>query len=121
MTCVSPSRATEANETVAPPVSRVTGERAASTLEARFHKQRSPQFSLEVDFNAVPGFTILFGPSGSGKTTLLDCIAGLTTPESGRIAIGNRIWFDSAQRTNLAVAKRHVGYVLQTLALFPHL
>src|SRR5207302_1547171 len=92
-----------------------------STLEARFHKQRSPQFSLEVDFNAPPGFTILFGPSGSGKTTLLDCIAGLTTPESGRITIGNRVWFDSARRTKLAVAKRRVGYVLQTLALFPHL
>ena len=78
-------------------------------------------FLLEVDFQAAPGFTILFGPSGAGKTTLLDCIAGLTTPESGRIAIGDRVWFDSAQRTNLPVAKRHVGYVFQTLALFPHL
>ena len=68
----------------------------------------------------MPGFTILFGPSGSGKTTLLDCIAGLTTPESGRIVIGDLVWFDSARRTNLAVAKRRVGYVLQTLALFPH-
>ena len=105
-----------------PPVSQaVDPEQTASTLEARFRKQPSPQFSLDVDFQAASGFTILFGPSGAGKTTLLDCIAGLTTPESGRIAIGDRVWFDSAQRANLAVAKRRVGYVLQTLALFPHL
>jgi molybdate transport system ATP-binding protein len=81
----------------------------------------SPQFALEVDFDGAAGFTILFGPSGAGKTTLLDCIAGLTTPGSGRIKVGDRVWFDSEQRTNLAVAKRRVGYVLQTLALFPHL
>jgi molybdate transport system ATP-binding protein len=113
---------TEANEAAAATASQAVGsEQTASTLEARIRKQQSPQFSLEVDFQAAPGFTILFGPSGAGKTTLLDCIAGLTTPESGRIAIGDRVWFDSAQRTNLAVAKRRVGYVLQTPALFPHL
>ena len=41
------------------------------------------EFSLDVEFNAAPGFTILFGPSGSGKTTLLDCVAGLATPDAG--------------------------------------
>ena len=35
--------------------------------------------------------------------------------------MGDRVLFDSAQRANLAVAKRRVGYVFQTLALFPHL
>jgi molybdate transport system ATP-binding protein len=120
---VNSSRTTEANEATAPPsVPQGDGaDRTASTLEASFCKQQSPQFSLEVDFDAAPGFTILFGVSGAGKTTLLDCVAGLTTPASGRIAIGDRVWFDSARRTNLAVAKRHVGYVLQSLALFPHL
>jgi molybdate transport system ATP-binding protein len=79
------------------------------------------EFSLEVEFQASPGFTILFGPSGAGKSTLLDCVAGLTTPDAGRIAIGDRAWFDAAQHTDVPVAKRRVGYVFQSLALFPHL
>ena len=82
---------------------------------------QAQQFVLEVDFQAAPGFTILFGPSGAGKTTLLDCIAGLAKPDSGRIAIGNRILYDAAQHIDLPVAKRRVGYVFQNLALFPHL
>ncbi|HEY6373328.1 MAG TPA: molybdenum ABC transporter ATP-binding protein [Candidatus Sulfotelmatobacter sp.] len=79
------------------------------------------EFSLEVEFQVAPGFTILFGPSGAGKTTLLDCVAGLAKPDSGRIAIGDRVWFDAAQHTDLPVAKRRAGYVFQNLALFPHL
>ena len=63
----------------------------------------------------------LLGPSGSGKTTLLDCVAGLATPDAGRIAAGERVLFDAASRFNTPVAKRGVGYVLQDLALFPHL
>jgi len=93
-------------------------------LDARFRKRfatQAQEFVLEVEFQAAPGFTILFGPSGAGKTTLLDCIAGLAEPESGRIAIGDRVLFDAAQRTNLPVAKRRLGYVFQSLALFPHL
>jgi molybdate transport system ATP-binding protein len=79
------------------------------------------EFSLDVDFSAAPGFTILFGASGSGKTTLLDCVAGLATPDVGRISVGERIVFDADTHTNTPVAKRGVGYVLQDLALFPHL
>ncbi len=79
------------------------------------------EFSLEVEFHTAPGITILFGPSGAGKTTLLDCVAGLSKPDSGRIAIGDRVWFDDAQRIDVPVAKRRVGYVFQNLALFPHL
>src|ERR1700734_945185 len=94
------------------------------TLSVRIRKS-SPSaprvFSLDVDFSAAPGFTILFGPSGAGKTTLLDCVAGLATPDSGRIAVGERVLFDTNSRVNLPVAKRGVGYVLQDLAPFPHL
>ena len=71
--------------------------------------------------DAPPGFTILFGASGAGKTTLLDCLAGLTTPDSGRISLGDRILFDSSVRVNVPTAKRRVGYVFQSLALFPHM
>jgi len=79
------------------------------------------EFSLEVEFHAAAGFTILFGPSGAGKTTLLDCVAGLSSPDAGRILIGDRILFDANLSKQVPVAKRGVGYVFQDLALFPHL
>jgi molybdate transport system ATP-binding protein len=94
------------------------------TLTARIRKNVfSPErkFALDVDFTAQPGFTILFGSSGSGKTTLLDCVAGLTTPEAGRISIDKRVLFDTTTHVDVPVSKRGVGYVLQDLALFPHL
>src|SRR5258708_25749991 len=78
-------------------------------LVARFHKRLAAQsqtFNLEVEFPAAPGFTILFGPSGAGKTTLLDCVAGLTTPDSGRIAIGGRVLFDFCPRLHIFLAQR---------------
>lgn len=78
-------------------------------------------FALEVRFEAPPGITILFGASGAGKTTVLDCVAGLAAPDSGTISVGDRTLFNHAQRMNLAVAKRRAGYVLQSLALFPHM
>ncbi len=78
-------------------------------------------FVLDVEFVARPGVTILFGPSGAGKTTLLDCVAGLSVPDQGQIAVGARLLFDFAIACNVPPAKRKVGYVLQDLALFPHL
>ncbi|MGC1978844.1 MAG: ATP-binding cassette domain-containing protein, partial [Candidatus Sulfotelmatobacter sp.] len=97
---------------------------ANPTLSACIRKSFSATkrpFSLDVDFTAARGFTILFGPSGSGKTTLLDCVAGLASPDAGRIVVGERILFDASSRVSIPVAKRGVGYVLQDLALFPHL
>lgn len=93
------------------------------SLNARIQKTflgSERDFTLDVEFDAPPGFTILFGPSGSGKTTLLDCVAGLTLP-LGRIAVGDRSLFDSDKKTDVPVPLRAVGYVLQELALFPHL
>jgi molybdate transport system ATP-binding protein len=102
---------------------------ANPTLSARIRKTFSSAerpFSLDVDFNAAPGFTILFGPSGSGKTTVLDCVAGLSAPDAGRIVVGERVLFEESTydpnaRVDVPVARRRVGYVLQDLALFPHL
>ncbi len=94
-------------------------------LRVRIHKkfagQRGSRFCLDVEFAVSAGFTILFGASGAGKTTLLDCIAGLETPESGRIAVGQTPLFDSEAQVNLPPNRRGVGYLLQTLALFPHM
>jgi molybdate transport system ATP-binding protein len=89
-------------------------------LRKRFGKTRA-SFSLDLEFRAAPGFTILFGPSGAGKTSILDCVAGLVAPEAGRIAIGERILFDASKSINVSAAKRQTGYVFQDLALFPHL
>ena len=78
-------------------------------------------FELDVSFSLPNGITILFGASGAGKTTLLDAIAGLTTPDAGRIALGGRVLFDSPAGVNLPPKNRNIGYVFQDLALFPHL
>jgi molybdate transport system ATP-binding protein len=99
-------------------------ERAGPILSARIRKTFSSterEFSLDVEFSAPPGFTILFGPSGSGKTTLLDCMAGLAIPDAGKITVGERVFFDASNSVDLPIAKRGVGYVLQDLALFPHM
>jgi len=96
----------------------------SSEIEVRIRKRfPSPagSFLLNVHFRALAGFTILFGASGAGKTTLLDCIAGLTTPDEGRIALGGEEAYASDGGINLPAWKRRIGYVLQDLALFPHL
>jgi molybdate transport system ATP-binding protein len=78
-------------------------------------------FLLDVDFAVGAGFTILFGASGAGKTTLLDCIAGLQAPERGCISVPDALLFDSVKRVNVPANRRSVGYLLQSLALFPHM
>jgi len=103
---------------------RQDGLAVTPVLEAQVRKRLGPggqTFELSIDVRTHPGFTILFGPSGAGKTTLLDCVAGLLTPDAGRISIAGRVLFDSEKNRNEAVAKRRVGYVFQSLALFPHL
>jgi len=90
-------------------------------IRKSFSGERGLAFVLEVELSATAGFTILFGASGAGKTTLLDCIAGLQTPEAGRIAAGSNVLFDSAARANVPPNRRSVGYLMQSLALFPHM
>lgn len=93
----------------------------AATLHVSLRKKLSPDFTLDVSFEASAGITMLFGASGAGKTTLLDCIAGIRIPESGRIVLDKDVVFDATSRINVPIAKRHIGYVFQSLALFPHL
>lgn len=101
-----------------------TSQPISADLEVRIRKRfPNPEgnFNLNVHFRALAGFTILFGASGAGKTTLLDCIAGLSDPDDGRIAIAGEDLYDSEKKHNVATWKRRIGYVHQDLALFPHL
>jgi molybdate transport system ATP-binding protein len=92
-----------------------------TSLRAAVRRRVSTGFTLDVDLSADPGITMIFGASGSGKTTLLRCLAGLSRPDTGRIALGERVLFDSAQSRHITVQERHIGYVFQQLALFPHM
>lgn len=63
----------------------------------------------------------LLGSSGSGKTMTLKCIAGIEKPDSGLIALGDKVLFDSSRKINLPARKRNVGYLFQDYALFPNM
>jgi len=95
-------------------------------IQARIHKSFPPgphfaAFSLEVEFQASNGVSVLFGPSGSGKTLTLDSIAGFVKPDEGRILLADELLFDAASGVNLPPRARHCGYVFQNHALFPHM
>ena len=74
--------------------------------------------NLVIENNA---FVTLLGPSGCGKTTTLRMIAGLETPTSGRITIGDRVVFDSELGINIPANKRRVGFLFQNYALWPNM
>ncbi len=78
-------------------------------------------FALSIDERVDGRVVALVGPSGSGKTTVLEAVAGLRTPRRGRIAVGDRVLFASAEGVDLPVRDRHVGYVPQEGLLFPHM
>lgn len=78
-------------------------------------------FRLAPNLEVGPGITVLFGQSGAGKTLTLEAIAGLLTPDRGRIAIHDRPVFDAAANLNVPPYDRRLGYVVQSYALFPHL
>lgn len=83
-------------------------------------QKQLPDFLLDVEFCLDDEIVVLFGPSGSGKTTILNSIAGLITPDSGRIQLGETCYFEQGKKP-LPVQKRNVGYLFQDYALFPHM
>jgi molybdate transport system ATP-binding protein len=78
-------------------------------------------FVLDARFKSKAAVTALFGPSGAGKTSIVNAIAGLLTPERGRIAVGEALLFDSESATDIPAHKRRVRVVFQESRLFPHL
>ena len=63
----------------------------------------------------------ILGASGSGKSMTLKCIAGIETPDEGRIVLNGRVLFDSEKHINLTPQKRRVGLLFQNYALFPNM
>jgi molybdate transport system ATP-binding protein len=92
--------------------------RLSKTFPAR---PDSAGFSLDVEFQASAGVTVLFGPSGAGKTLVLDSVAGFVRPDEGRVLLDDEILFDGATGVHLPPQTRHCGYVFQNYALFPHM
>lgn len=78
-------------------------------------------FELDVVFSSTSRRIVLHGPSGSGKSMTLRAIAGLMTPDVGRIVVRERVLFDSTTGTNLEPRARSLGFLFQDYALFPHL
>jgi ABC-type sulfate/molybdate transport systems ATPase subunit len=95
-------------------------------LQARIRKSFAPKhdsagFTLDLEFAAIAGVTVLFGPSGAGKTLVLDSVAGFVQPDEGRILLDDDILYDAAAGVHLPPQKRNCGYVFQNYALFPHM
>jgi molybdate transport system permease protein len=93
---------------------------SASELVVNIQKQIA-DFRLQANFRAGNLPIGLLGASGSGKSMTLRCIAGLETPDQGRIVLNGRLLFDQQRRINLPTRDRKVGLVFQNYALFPHL
>ncbi|CAM3395037.1 ATP-binding cassette domain-containing protein [Helicobacter labetoulli] len=96
-----------------------------SDIHLRFSKtllSNKGKFCLEVDKHITFGeFVAIFGKSGAGKTSILRILSGLDDVDSGYIRVGNEVWLDSQKGIFLPPQKRHIGFVFQNYALFPHL
>lgn len=84
-------------------------------------KRVQGDFTVQTNCTISSQVTGLFGPSGAGKSTLLNMIAGLATPDSGRLILDGEYLFDSSRNLNIPLHQRRIGMVFQDSRLFPHL
>jgi molybdate transport system ATP-binding protein len=89
-------------------------------IQKRIHAAER-RFELDVRFRSDAKRIVLFGPSGAGKSLTLQAIAGLITPDIGRIAFNDRVLFDTQTGIHLRPQQRRIAYLFQDYALFPHL
>ena len=82
-------------------------------------RKKLGDFLLEADFEQEEGCMGILGASGCGKSMTLKCIAGIETPDSGRICLDGQVLFDSEKKINQKPQKRQVGFLFQNYALFP--
>lgn len=84
-------------------------------------KKKLGNFLLDVCFEIDNKTLAILGASGSGKSMTLKCIAGIETPDEGKIVLDNKVLFDSDKKINLPPQERSVGYLFQNYALFPNM
>ena len=84
-------------------------------------KKKLRDFNLDVDFTVKDEIFALLGASGCGKSMTLKCIAGIETPDFGKIILNGRTLFDSENKINLPPQARRAGYLFQNYALFPNM
>lgn len=87
-------------------------------IEVRI-KKKLGNFQLDIDFKTEENRIGILGASGCGKSMTLKCIAGIETPDEGRIIVDGTLLYDSAKKLSLKPQKRHIGYLFQNYALFP--
>ncbi|MFN7413772.1 MAG: maltoporin [Anabaena sp. LE011-02] len=84
-------------------------------------QKRLDNFYLQVAFNTDNQPLGLLGSSGAGKSMILRCLAGIETPNKGRIILNGRVLFDSEKKINIPIHQRQIGFLFQNYALFPHM
>ena len=84
-------------------------------------KKKLKNFDLDMNFSMEKGCLGILGASGCGKSMTLKAIAGIVTPECGKISTQNEVFFDSKNNINMPPQKRRVGYLFQNYALFPNM
>ena len=84
-------------------------------------EKRLGVFRLQSKFEVADETLALLGASGCGKSMTLKCIAGIMTPDRGRIVLNGRVLFDSEKKIDLTPQQRRVGYLFQQYALFPNM
>ena len=84
-------------------------------------RKKLRDFFLDVNFQTSNEILALLGASGSGKSMTLKIIAGIETPDEGKIILNGRVLFDSEKKINLPPQSRRVGYLFQNYALFPNM
>ncbi|MFA7139110.1 MAG: ATP-binding cassette domain-containing protein, partial [Bacteroidales bacterium] len=84
-------------------------------------KKKFKGFSLDVNFRTNGEYLGILGASGSGKSLTLKCIAGVETPDEGRIVLNNKVLYDSKKNVNIIPQNRNIGYMFQNYALFPNM
>ncbi|HET8737537.1 MAG TPA: ATP-binding cassette domain-containing protein [Pricia sp.] len=94
-------------------------------IEISVHKKlhtADGEMTLSVEVNVEKGEIVtLYGESGAGKTSTLRMLAGLMVPDTGRIVVNGKVWFDSDRGINLRPQQRNTGFMFQDYALFPNM
>lgn len=90
------------------------------SLEVSIRKKLAT-FDLDVDFTAGSETVGFLGASGCGKSFTLRCVAGVETPDEGRIVVNGQVFFDSERKINLSPQQRKTALLFQNYQLFPNL